>query len=238
MMKAYRLLWRMRQWLNSKGWDVLTYRKFIELLPLYEVDFVVDVGANVGQYASEVRRLGYSGEILSFEPCSEPYQCLKEVSAADQAWRCMNAAAGEFAEDSVSIRVYRESVFSSMKTLQVVDMDYQEESIKVIRLDDVLLADPQFMKASRPFLKVDTQGFDEQVLLGATESLKRCIGVQLECSLSPLYEGQWTIEDAIRFMRNAGFTPWSVKRGFIQDHREFELDMIFYREDIVSTAKV
>jgi hypothetical protein len=71
------------------------------------------------------------------------------------------------------------------------------------------------------------------LVLGAGESLKRCVGVQLECSLSPLYEKQWTIEAAISFMRKAGFAPWAMKRGFIKDRREFELDMIFFREGAI-----
>lgn len=41
------------------------------MLRLHQIDLVLDVGANRGQFARLVRRLGYAGEIVSFEPLSK-----------------------------------------------------------------------------------------------------------------------------------------------------------------------
>ena len=56
------------------GFELLRFpngllKKRIELLRKYKVDFVFDVGANTGQYASQLRKAGYKGKILSFVPC-------------------------------------------------------------------------------------------------------------------------------------------------------------------------
>src|SRR5690554_3044419 len=110
-------------------------------------------------------------------------------------------------------------------------MEYEQISVSVKRLDGELDQIEGYAASSRRFLKIDTQGFDDQVLAGAENCLSDFIGVQLECSLSPLYEGQWVLEDALYYLRDRGFVPWSMRRGFAKRHREYELDVVFFRED-------
>lgn len=58
---------------------------------------------------------------------------------------------------------------------------------------------------SRPFLKLDTQGYDIEVFQGAGHHIHDLVGLQCELSLIPLYEGMPTIEDALAVFRAAGF---------------------------------
>ena len=44
------------------------------LLPFLAVDCVFDVGAHVGEYSTSLRRAGYSGDIVSFEPVSGSFR--------------------------------------------------------------------------------------------------------------------------------------------------------------------
>ncbi len=63
------------------------------------------------------------------------------------------------------------------------------------------------IKGENLFLKIDTQGYEEDVLEGSSELLPRVQGMQLELPLSQLYEESWNIESALTFMRRLGFIP-------------------------------
>ena len=53
----------------------------------FAVDCVFDVGANRGQYARIIRKkVGFKGDIISFEPIPELAKELKETSASDPHW--------------------------------------------------------------------------------------------------------------------------------------------------------
>ncbi|MFO1146595.1 MAG: FkbM family methyltransferase, partial [Rhodospirillales bacterium] len=64
------------------------------LLRRLRVNCVVDVGAHNGTYAYHLRRAGYSGEILSFEPVKEQFMQMTRLSHGDPAWRSFSYALG------------------------------------------------------------------------------------------------------------------------------------------------
>ena len=116
-------------------------------------------------------------------------------------------------------------------------MDYTERAVPVATLDAEFRENRAWLdKFTRRFLKIDTQGFEKSVLLGAEQSLGEIAGVMMECSLTPIYDGQWPLEEAFAHMRARGFTPWAIRRGFAEDHREYEMDVVFFREDVVRSV--
>ena len=63
------------------------------LLASERIDLLLDVGANEGQYALRMRRAGFQGRIVSFEPLSDAFAALERRAAATRAgrlagWRC------------------------------------------------------------------------------------------------------------------------------------------------------
>jgi hypothetical protein len=84
---------------------------------------------------------------------------------------------------------------------------------------------------SRAFLKIDTQGYEDQVLKGATTLLGRIIGLQVELSLVPLYEGQQLFDDLSRRLRSLDFELWSIAPVFVDPKtgRLLQADVTFYR---------
>ena len=91
---------------------------------------------------------------------------------------------------------------------------------------------PEYLSvASNPFLKIDTQGFEWQVLDGASETLAHVKGVLCELSLVPLYEGQKLWMDLIQRLEREGFTLWSIQKGFTdpRDGRTLQVNAIFFR---------
>jgi FkbM family methyltransferase len=200
---------------NPTSVEVAASRALLrELLTRLEIDCVLDVGGHEGGYGQLLRSIGYEGLIVSFEPAKEPFAVLEGRSREDGNWRAHRTALGERAE-RLPLHLTSERNFSSFLPPSAsarrwfpggVDVE-REEAVEVVPLDDVL---EQAIAPARPrrlFLKVDTQGFDLQVLRGAARSLPLILGLQIELSVSPLYEGQPPLEEALAETRQMGFEP-------------------------------
>ena len=99
----------------------------------------------------------------------------------------------------------------------------------MVRLDAV---GPMYLADSRrAFLKIDTQGYEWQVLDGACETMSQMQGVLCELSLVPLYEGQRLWMDMIQRLEREGFALWSIQPGFMdpRDGRTLQVDAVFFR---------
>lgn len=207
-------------------------------LDRFGVDLVLDVGANTGQFASELRAIGYKGRIVSFEPLTEAYQTLAAFAAKDPGWtvhrRC---AIGDF-DGEVEMNIAGNSVSSSILPMLNSHSSAAKgsayigsESVPINRLDSIASS---YIRGSRSyFIKIDTQGFEWQVLDGGNETLAKAMGVLCELSLIPLYEGQRLWMDMLQRLEAEGFTLWSIQKGFIdlRDGRTLQVDAIFFRDN-------
>ena len=59
------------------------------------VDLALDVGANEGQFASQLRGGGFRGKIISFEPLSAAFAALRRKCDRDADWSCHKLAIGD-----------------------------------------------------------------------------------------------------------------------------------------------
>ena len=57
----------------------------------------------------------------------------------------------------------------------------------------------------RPYLKLDTQGFDLDVFAGAGDRVADLVGMQSELALMEIYEGMPRLPDALGVYEDAGF---------------------------------
>src|SRR5581483_11642697 len=172
----------------------LPYRR-VAALRARGVELLVDVGAGRGIWASEVRRAGYMGDILSLEPLTAPYSQLERRAHRDARWRCKRVAVG--AEQGVlTMNVSRETGWSS--ALPLVEITVRAapeaqyvgaETVPVATLDEIVESDTA--RDARLAVKVDVQGFEFSVLQGATRSLARADVFEIEVSVEQVYEGQW-----------------------------------------------
>jgi FkbM family methyltransferase len=187
--------------------DSYFQRRPIDFIRSRNIDVVIDVGANIGQYAKRLRSDGYAGWIVSAEPVRASYDILAARAAADPHWKVLNLAFGE-KDGAAQINVSEASVFSSLHPQLPTAAAFnpesrviRQETIRVARLDEVF---PDFPKG-RAFLKIDTQGYEEQVLKGGAGCMSEFIGVQMELPIVHLYEGTWRFHEAVAFMNERGF---------------------------------
>ena len=81
------------------------------------------------------------------------------------------------------------------------------------------------------FLKLDVQGFERQVLDGAAGVLDRLSVVQLELSVTPLYEGEMVLGEALVRMHSHGLKLCSCEPSFTDEARgqALQFDCVFAR---------
>jgi FkbM family methyltransferase len=200
------------------------------------VDLILDVGANVGQYATEVRECGYAGDLISIEPLSAAFTQLAAKSARDPRWQVLRSCVGA-EQGRLTLHVSGNSQSSSV--LPMLDRHanaapasrYVAEEVVDVQPLDVLVGEAVEAHQA-PYLKVDTQGFEHEVLRGAPKILERVVGVELELSLVPLYEGQTLMADLVRQMTDAGFRLASLEKGFWDPitGESLQMDGIFLRD--------
>jgi FkbM family methyltransferase len=196
----------------------LLEHKRAALLRDTSVNVVLDVGANWGGYAEELRARGYSQRIISFEPLSEPYATLNALAAVDPRWETHRVALGR-ADRMDTIHVSANTVSSSL--LPVTGSSIRAEpSSAAVRSEQVQVRSLNSLQADilqprdRVFLKLDVQGFEGEVLAGADRVLPQVVGVECELSLVPLYAGQPLMGEMLTRLETLGFQPIWIERGF------------------------
>ena len=208
----------------------------VSLLQRYDINVVFDVGANKGQYAQSLRELGYRGRIVSFEPVPGAFRKLQKASAGDDDWQIHPFGLGS---EDTTMPISVEWI--TMNSL-LPPTDYAREAfprfdrtgteeIEIRRLDGVMDEAMTGIDSPRPYLKMDTQGFDLQVFAGAGERIAEFIGMQSEVAVLQLYEGSPRMAEAVTAYEAAGFevsgvypVTWEADSG-----RLMEFDCVLVR---------
>lgn len=227
--------------LEKRGFTVGRYPvpRFFEDL---DFDVVLDVGANRGQYAMELRRdAGFTKKIVSFEPMSAAYSLLTEQMKDDPKWEGKNWAMGR-ERGTQEINLAGNSASSSLLDMLPAHSDVVSASQYVGKEEiEVHVLDQEFSNfvqdGQQVLLKIDTQGFELEVLLGAAKSLPKVAALQLEISLTPLYDGAPLVEDIVSHVRAAGFVPFWFLPGFWnpRTHQQLQVDGLFVRSDLLGS---
>lgn len=198
------------------------------LMQWLEIETVLDVGANNGQYGGHLRGKGYTGRIISYEPLSHPFAQLTAASAMDPLWEAHQIALGETdgeAEINVSIKDSWSSFMPRDEQTQADRLKYVGvEKVKTARLDSLAPV------RGRTWLKLDVQGYEMHVFAGAQQTLRQVIAVECEITLEPAYVGQPTPREIFNYMDDQGFRIATINTGRLRPtgHSQW-LDAIFER---------
>ena len=182
------------------------------------ISCVIDVGANVGQFGIDIRRNGFSGQIVSFEPVNEVYKTLANTVGKHKPWVAFQLGIGS-AESIQDINVSgNDGLSSSLLKMGKVHMSnfpksltVSSQKVSVSTLDkqlEVLGIDP-----GKILLKLDVQGYEAEVLKGAAKSLSKIPLCFLEVSIVPLYEGEITLLPILNLLSESGHQVVDIFRG-------------------------
>jgi FkbM family methyltransferase len=201
---------------------------------------VLDVGANIGQYASALRASGYDRAIVSCEPLSDAFEHLRRRAARDPRWETVRTAVGA-APGTAEINVSANSFSSSLLAMTHAHTDAAPGSeaiaTQTVPVTTVAaLIEQRGLDPDRTLLKIDTQGYEAPVLDGAGPLVGRLAAISLELSMVPLYEGQQLFDDLVDRLRGAEYVLYALEAGFgdRRTGRMLQCDGLFVRADLVS----
>lgn len=228
--------------LREFGFEVKRYpnpdlTKRIKLINHFSIDLVLDIGASVGEYGKTLRNIGYKKRILSFEPIKSSYNTLLRKSNSDDLWEVYNYGLGN---ENCNSQINISKNFDSSSILEISELhtSTNEESMYV-NIEDIEIKKletifPLLHKNEKNiFLKLDTQGYELKVLLGAGDLLKNAIkGIQIEMSIVPLYSGSVSFMEIINYLKDIGFVLYGIEPGFYdkKSGRLLQFDGIFIKE--------
>lgn len=225
------------------GFDIIGYSpvlsntaQVVKSLEVNTIDTIFDIGANEGQFAIETFHGGFHGKIISFEPQKDMHIKCINATKGFKNWTVHEQCAVGDNQGVVEINISKNSVSSSILNVNKTHVNsapqseyISKETVNVITFDSVF---NNYKNLGKKFaLKIDTQGFEWQVLMGAKESLNYIDGIIIEMSLFPLYDEQALWEQIYDFLKIYNFKLWAIQPGLIErtTGKTLQMDCIFYK---------
>lgn len=223
---------------NILGYNLTKYspnQQYQMLMQHYGINKVIDIGANEGQFAKFIRNSGFKGELHSFEPLDEAFSKLSQLASKDSNWKVYQMAVGDTCGET-EINVSENLVSSSILDMNASHLELAPQSrytkkqkIKIVTLDS--LKDTLELNKGNIFLKIDTQGFEKNVLQGAENVLECFPTIQLELSLVPLYNGEELYYEISKYLYDKGYNLVKIIPGIYDktSHETLQFDGIFHK---------
>jgi FkbM family methyltransferase len=197
----------------------------LRLLIPGERPLLLDVGANKGQTIAMFKRVLGRPKIHAFEPNQSLVRTVLTPAHGQNADVVLNAGALGAAEGSLTFHQCENDELSSFLPLQDDQQNpFKDRAVTADVTVPVWTLDQYVEKHQLPpidLLKIDTQGYDLQVLHGARAQLTagRIGLVMLEINFVPMYAGQPTFGEVDDFLRGHGYALVDMYEKIYQNNR-------------------
>ncbi len=195
------------EWLSPR-WD-----KRLLGLSRRKIRTIIDVGANRGQFAKQMRRQFPNAKILAFEPLPEAYRILEQWGRRYPGHvSTFNLALGDKA---TNLDINSHLLFSASSSLlpttdlceDLFPMVKAQEKVQIVQstLDQAIEQWGQSL-TSEVLVKLDVQGYEDRVIRGGKNTLNKASACIIEISLDGLYQGQCQFRDLFYSLDKLGFS--------------------------------
>ena len=169
---------------------------------------VLDIGANTGQSAQSFHNIFPDSFIYSFEPLNDCFSQLNFNMKNVKNFKSFKIALG----DKKGLQnIYKNDFTPSSSLLQMSDLHKNtypftsHETIETIEVDTLDNIVEKFDLKTNILLKIDVQGYEDKVLIGSIDTLKRVKVIIIEATFQELYKGQPLFSDIYDFLHKNGY---------------------------------
>lgn len=239
--------------MKSGSIDISYLNLITQFLIIKSNPVILDVGANKGQSITRYKKLFQSPVIHSFEPNIDEINILKKKYYNDKNLFLNNLAVGE-KKGNLEFNINAVSGHSSFKklipnttwikkrsnTINIDDKKYSTKKVnfKIITLDDYA---SENNITNIDILKIDTQGFEDKVLIGAKKLLKenRIKLIQLELIFSEIYESPLQIYDVEKELIPHNYKLFGISNGGnLLSNYIYQSDFIYVSQETYENFKL
>jgi FkbM family methyltransferase len=215
-----------------------TWLRLNHFIKLQRIDTVLDIGANAGQFATDLLKGGFKGRVISFEALPEAHaEMLQRAKSYSANWIVHEQSAVSDKKGATTFHVTKANTSSSlMKPNETFNANFvgaevtREIIVATFPLDDVISR--YKLDQSRFLLKIDVQGAEQLVLDGAKKALGLAQGIQMEVGIVTSYEGQSGMQKHVSQLAERGLKLWDILPGYRDGKtlRLNECDILCFRD--------
>lgn len=193
----------------------------------FSPEFIFDVGAHRGEFALEALRVWPRAQIVCFEPLEQAAGIIKELQHTGLPIALHQCLLGASNRDQVALNV----ADTASSVLGEWHAKHQQRLYRQRTIDDVV---SDIYNGRVPdFLKLDVQGYELEVLRGASNSLARVQAILAEVNLMDLYQGVPLLHEMVDWLARNDFVAYEIcgltRRPL--DGALWQVDMVFVKID-------
>ncbi len=209
-------------------------------LAQHQFHTVLDVGANTGQFAREIREFLPDANLVCFEPLPEPYAELEAWADSEGEWvSTMPYALGEESGE-VEMFLHEDHSESSslLKTTELKGELYpftrsQRPVTIQQRTLDACTAEMGLQVDRGTLIKLDVQGFEDRVIKGGKQTFRSAGACILEVNLDPLYESQASFAGLVSLLDELGYEyAGNMNQTYADDFHCIYIDAVFINRSV------
>lgn len=173
-----------------------------------DIKTVIDIGANIGQSAKLFHNIFPHSFIYSFEPLDDCFSKLQSNTKHINNFKAFKIALGD---KKGTQKIYKNDYTPSSSLLKMDNLHKNifpftsHETIETVEIDTLDNIIAKLDLKTNILLKIDVQGYEDKVLIGSINVLKRIKVIIIECTFKELYEGQPSFSDIYDFLYKNGY---------------------------------